>query len=514
MVKGVLIFVLISVSAQARTLSFPLPDAPAVLDWTGAVTTTEAPIINLMEAGLFRYAYPSGKLVPALAESVKKSKDLKEYTFTIRKNAKWSDGRAVRASDFVASWLRVVAPQSTSLYNYYLFDVVNAREFHEGKVQDAKELGFLAKDDATLVVKLKHPIAEWEAITTFWPLYPVRKDLIEAHGANAWRAGVVPSSGAFVLESLEPSKKLVLKRNPHDDAGKSNVDQVEIWFDQNADAIFEKFKSGQYALIPNLKTALKQKFEKSPELKHPQVYRNQILVSNPGKFPMNNRDFRKAVFLSLDRNLILKNAGFDARVAKSMIPAPLPGSEFDLIQPRNIPEAKRALKASNVVLSPGFKLRILTRIDPQYFAVGKEIQEQLQRELGITVELSALHEREFSIYANLYDFDLILVGWSAKVPVPEDFLRPYGTDASNSRLKFDSPEYQQWVDEGRHEANRQKALQDFKKAQEVYLKTEMVLLPLLDENYAVLQKSNVKNVYFNHIALPVLRDAVMEGVSK
>ncbi len=503
---------LIPFVSESAVLRFPIPDAPATLDWTGTVTTTEAPIIHLIAEGLYRYDYPSGKLVPAIAESVDKSKDLKKYIFHIRKDAKWSDGRPVYAQDFVESWIRVISPFGTSLYNYYFFDILHAEDFRKKKITDSSKLGIRATGDHVLEVEFRRPVAHWESLTTFWPFYPVRKDLIEKYGGNLWRAGILPSNGPFVAESLEPGKKLNLKRNPHYPRGRSNVDSVEVHFEQDAGSILEKYRSGLYAFLPNPKPDQLRAYRGTQDLKHPRIYRNHTLVSNALKFPMNNRHFRKAVFQSIDRIKVRAAASFPSRIANGLIPHPLPGSGKTLTPEFNLVQARKALKQSGLVLGPSFKLRVLTRIDPANVSVGKEVQEQLQKSLGINVDLAALHEREFNLYANIFDYDLILVGWSAKVPTPEDFLRPYGKSASNSRLKFNSPFYQQWVEEGMQAKRLKESLKSYEQAQRHYLTEEFVLLPLLDEDYSVLQHSWVHHLEFNHVALPVLSGVMVDDV--
>src|ERR1041385_9191502 len=84
------------------TLRFRLSTDPATLDWNLAHTNYETYVImNLME-GLIEEG-PDLKPVPALAERWTVSPDGRTYTFTLRKGLKWSDGKALRAQDFVDS---------------------------------------------------------------------------------------------------------------------------------------------------------------------------------------------------------------------------------------------------------------------------------------------------------------------------------------------------------------------------------------------------------------------------
>src|SRR5687767_12448965 len=89
---------------EERLLRFRLTADPATLDWNLARSSHETYIImNVME-GLVEEGKDM-KPQPALAEKWEISADQKVYTFTLRPGVKWSDGRPLKASDFVDSWL-------------------------------------------------------------------------------------------------------------------------------------------------------------------------------------------------------------------------------------------------------------------------------------------------------------------------------------------------------------------------------------------------------------------------
>ncbi|NDG84890.1 MAG: peptide ABC transporter substrate-binding protein [Proteobacteria bacterium] len=369
----------------AKTLNLHVADPPVTLDWNGQSTTTEAPILNLIGEGLFRFEPETGKIQPALAESVAKSKDLKLYTFTIRKDAKWSDGRQVTAQDFVDSWLRLLSPQSTSLYLFYLFDIEGAREFHRTPNLAASSVGITAVDDRVLKVRLAHPMANWEQIPTFWPMFPVRKDILERFGDHAWRPGSLLSSGPFVYDSIEPGKKITLKRNKHYTRARTNIDQIDIHFDQDLNRSYEKYRSGFYRFIqavPYEKIAR----HKGKDLRQPRMLRNYVLLANAKKFPMSNRDFRTAVMRSIDPSVLNRGREMVFSPARSLVPGALSGMDETVVEKQDRKEAQKALKASGVLVSKGLKLRILTRMEEPTGSFGKIIQEQIQESLGIDVD--------------------------------------------------------------------------------------------------------------------------------
>ena len=86
-----------------------------------------------------------GAAVPAIAETYDISEDGKTYTFHLR-DAKWSNGDAVTAADFVFGWQRAVDPANASEYSYMLSDigqVVNAAEIIAGE-KPVTDLGVTA----------------------------------------------------------------------------------------------------------------------------------------------------------------------------------------------------------------------------------------------------------------------------------------------------------------------------------------------------------------------------------
>lgn len=90
-------------------------------------------VIEAFTDGLLDYD-ANGSIVNRLAESYDVSDDGKVYTFKLRKDAKWSNGDAVTANDFVFSWRRLADPATASEYNYMITtaDIVNGAEVLDG----------------------------------------------------------------------------------------------------------------------------------------------------------------------------------------------------------------------------------------------------------------------------------------------------------------------------------------------------------------------------------------------
>ncbi len=496
----------LSFHASAKTLNVFLPGPPVNLDWNGLATMIEAPIILNLNEGLFAYRFPDQTLAPAIAESLKKSPDLTEYTFTLRKDAKWSDGRGIRAADFRDAWLRVLSPQSVSIYTYYLFDIENAKEYNQKEITDASKVGITVVDDHTLKVKLKRPRPKWEATTAFWPLFPVRSDQIERFGTNWWRPGALLSSGPFMLDSYETGKTVVLKRNPHYPKVNSDITELRFQVDTPEDAT-KKYKDGFYEFLWGVPRNVLEKKISKKSIQEMRIMRVYFLALNAAKFPTNNREFRMALLKAISKNELLPKGNVDLIPISTMIPAPLPGSKGALELKANPKEAKAHLEKSGVLTQSKFKLRMLTNIFEPFQSIGRNLESQLIDHLGLNVDLAALPGLEYTTYMNLGDYDLALITWTAKVLSPEDFLLPYSGEAVFNRLNYRNSVFDQWLLDGMKAKDAETLEKSLRMAQAVFIVDEGVGAPLFTEKAAFLRSKTIKKIYFNHMGIPILKSA-------
>ena len=87
--------------------------------------TTGAAIVRDLFEGLYNQD-ADGNLVPGVALSHTTNADKTVYTFTLRDNAKWSDGKTVTAGDFEYAWKRLADPETASPYQWFM-EVMNIK---------------------------------------------------------------------------------------------------------------------------------------------------------------------------------------------------------------------------------------------------------------------------------------------------------------------------------------------------------------------------------------------------
>src|SRR5579871_3868903 len=133
--------------------------------------------LNLMQ-GLTRFDQ-SSHAEPAIASHWEISPDKLTYTFHLRPDARWSDGKPVTSHDFLYAWQRALNPATGSDYAFFLFTIKNAKAYYDGHITQFNQVGVSAPDTHTLVVQLAHPVPFFLELMASTVALPLRQDLIE-----------------------------------------------------------------------------------------------------------------------------------------------------------------------------------------------------------------------------------------------------------------------------------------------------------------------------------------------
>lgn len=145
------------VLAEKQELVRQIKDEPASLDPAKAVGLPEIQVIRDLYEGLVNQN-KKGEIIPGVATQWR-SNDNRTWTFTLRDNAKWSDGTPVTAQDFVYSWRRLLDPITLSPFSWFavLAGITNAKSIINGKIAP-DQLGVEAIDAHTLRIHLDKPL--------------------------------------------------------------------------------------------------------------------------------------------------------------------------------------------------------------------------------------------------------------------------------------------------------------------------------------------------------------------
>ncbi len=218
-------------------------------------------------------------LAEELVEPVDNGDGTFTYTYTLR-DAQWSDGETVKASDFEFGWNRAAGYTLAADY-CYMFEVVDGYEAiweeeetdekdEDGNVimkqknPDAK-LNVTAKDDKTLEVVVLGKLPYWNELLAFPSFYPVREDVVDNDGAWAADPATYVCNGMYTIESWEHNSVITLAKNEnHPDAAKVTMPKIAFYLSDDANNMLSNFENGDWLLIDDVPTneiaALKENY--------------------------------------------------------------------------------------------------------------------------------------------------------------------------------------------------------------------------------------------------------------
>jgi oligopeptide transport system substrate-binding protein len=251
MKAALLALMLMTASAQAQTvLNRGNGAEPESLDPAFAGGAAEINILGDMMVGLTTRD-AAAKPVPGIAERWEVSRDGRTWTFHLR-DARWSDGTAVTARDFVFAWRRLLDPRTASRTANMLWPVNNARGVSSGTLPGTA-LGVAAQGPRTLVVKLEHPAPYLSELLA----HPAALPLPPAAQKDWWaKPGTYVSDGPYMLKSWGPNDHVALAKNPRFyDAAKVRIDTVNYWPTPDTQAALRRLRAGELDMQSPLPSA-------------------------------------------------------------------------------------------------------------------------------------------------------------------------------------------------------------------------------------------------------------------
>lgn len=239
-------------------------------------TADGATIISHLFSGLTKWSKnENGKLIivpecaEELSDGVLNENGTVTYTYKLKKDLMWSDGKPLKASDFVFAWNRAASPLLGSGYNYLFEAIEGYKEMNElietgeftndGKpvyeqADDEASLSVEAPDDNTLVVTLLHPINYWNELLAFPTFYPVREDVV-ADEKWATDPTTYISNGAYRMTGWEHNSLITIEKNEnYYDAETVTMPTIKFYLSDNANNMLTNFKNNDWLLIDDVPT--------------------------------------------------------------------------------------------------------------------------------------------------------------------------------------------------------------------------------------------------------------------
>ena len=159
-----------------------LPWSPRTLDPAFSTDIYSVTLIQQIFDGLVQFDQ-NLNVVPALATSWKVSSDGLVYTFNLRSNANFHNGRQVTAEDFVYSFTRILDPKEESSALNFFQRVKGAAAYRNGESKEV--VGLRAIDAYTLEITISEPFAPFLSVLAMSDGKVVPREEVERLGVQS-----------------------------------------------------------------------------------------------------------------------------------------------------------------------------------------------------------------------------------------------------------------------------------------------------------------------------------------
>jgi oligopeptide transport system substrate-binding protein len=446
--------------------------------------------------------------VPDIAASMPDiSSDGLTYTFHLRKNVTFHNGKSVTAADFKYSWERAASPATGSqTASNYLGDIVGVKEMLAGKATQIS--GVKVTDEYTIEVKINSPKSYFLYKMTYPTSFVVSKDNVST-GANWWNKPV--GTGPFKFAQWTPNTSLTLDRNESYYGEIAKIKQVKYQFYTGLP--MDLYETGAIDVTsvstPYIDEVLDQSgpfykdLSTSPELSF------AYLGFNCTRPPFDDKNIRQAFTLAIDKDKIIsilyKNM---VQRADGILPPGIPGYNQNLTGlTYDVSKAQALIKSSKY--GDVSKLPTITLTTSGYGGSVSSVQDALvyqwKQNLGMDVQIRQLEpERFYYNIQNEIDEIFDIGGWIADYSHPQDFIDIlFHSNSENNYGGYSNSQVDNLIDQANRELDRTKSFSLYQQAEQLIVNDAACLPLTFGKNY-LLVKPYIKGYSINPLGIASL----------
>ena len=487
--------------------------------WDSGPLTLDPAISSEMSSHLYVMQIFSGlvkfdsdlKPVPDLAERWEISADGKTYTFYLREDAKFQDGRKITAADVKYSFERTCNPATGSqTASTYLNDIVGAVDVLSGKYTTIS--GVEVIDDQTLAITIDAPRSYFLSKLAYPTAFLVDKKNVES-GIDWWHKP--NGSGAYKLTKWIDGSLIVLQPNQYFYGKKATAQVVFHLLAGNPMSLYE---TGKIDVVEISRSYIdRAKDETGPFYDQLYIFPEfslQYIGFNTGKPPFDDPAVRQAFCLAVDKERIIKIIQKDmVSTASGIIPTGMPGYNTDLKGPGYDPVKARELLAKSKYGSGLPHVTVTVAgwggVDVEDY-LGAVIQDWKQN-LGADVSVRLLEPNAFHYNLMEEADEMFALGWIADYPDPQNFLQTlFYTGTEYNAGRFSSKELDDLIDRAAIEQDYDKRMALYQQAEQVAV-DQAPVLPLWFNKSYILVNPRIKNYSIDPLGVPRLNLVTVEN---
>ena len=463
-----------------------------------------------------------GNITEAIAKKSETSEDGLTHTYTLR-DAKWSNGDAVTANDFVYAWQRIFKKKGQYYYMFCdgiasiegaqaLSDKIDAGE----ELTDADFDAFAVKavDDKTLEVKTTVPVSYFDELMSFTCFYPINEKFCEEKGDQyAKNAASVLSNGAFTMTNWEPGSVAEFEKNDqYWNADTVKLENLVMKLVQKPEVAATSFQNGETDFAP-ISSDLVDKYKDEDTFQQINEGYLFYISINFKNTDLANKNVRKALSLAINREDFCENKLKDgSQPASGFVPKGLSispeGKDFReeaaTYTSYNVEEAQAALDAGLKELGKSeITLRLTYGTDESPMdQLATYLQNAFTKLKGLNIEMVATTKQD-RIYNKQEngDYDICTTRWGPDYGDPTTYLTMGITNNGNNYGKWSNAEFDALMDKVAVESDASTRWQEMIDAEKI-LCEDYCFIPVFEKGTATLQNTSVKGLVIRPVGVP------------
>jgi len=466
--------------------------------------------------GLVNLDNETGEPVPELATLWEVSKDATVWTFTLRDDVTWTDGRLVTAEDAQYGILHILNPALNAPAAYTLYIIKNAEGYNTGTVEDPNSVGIEALDDTHLQFTLERPASYFPSILTLITARPLPRWAIEEHGEDWTEIENIVTNGPYrLVEWIHDDHITLEKNNAYYAAQNVQIERVVMWM-VDEETAWEKYQAGFLDTTSVLSELLEDVVEGSTLSREVQIVKHDeghltpcmyYYGFNTAQPPFDNVLVRKAFIAAVARGGVMKAAASAGRMpfpelALTLVPPGISdhvnGEEEGIGIPYNPEQAQEWLAEAGYPDGAGIAPITLWFNDsvPQHKAIAEYIRQNWIDNLGVTVELHSMPWRKYLNQLNSGQCQIWRLGWCADYSDAHSFLHDALLGDNRLRLgDWSNQKFDSLLDEASRELDPKIRRGLYKQAEKILVETDAVIMPLFYYGSAIATKPYLQRTF-------------------
>ncbi len=527
-----------SMPAEDFVLNVSIAPEPQTLDPALNASVDGSTLIQHFFEGLMKWSNDgagNAVIVPGQAESYDKTENedgTVTYTFTLREDARWSDGKNVTAGDFVYSWQRLVSSETAAAYTGIIDMVVGFDEIFYGtptgetqldadgqeteiiKYAAPETLAVSAPDDKTFAVTLYQDCPYFESVCAFPATFPVRQDIIESAGGQwTYSADTYIGNGPYKMTQWDHNSLIsTVKNDQYYDYDALGPDELNFYLMDNAASMYTAFKNDDLQFAIDVPLDETQTLLADGSLKVKPVIGTYFLNMNNQAAPFDDARVRQAFSMAIDRNYLVETVtGTGETPAGAYIPDTVNdvngdsfrtiGGEYYSVASENY--EKNCEKARELLAEAGYPngeglpaVEYMYNTGDSNVALAEALQNMWKTVLGVNVTLNALEWSAYFETLFMDDFQLCCIDWFADYNDPGTMLDMWHSQNGNNVARYANPEYDAIIETAKVQSDIQKRMESYHEAERLLIEEDCAIAPLYHNTQKYLLADSVSGMYY------------------